>query len=84
MIVVVRDSLLDLGKLGLDPCIVNVPVRVEPRECPKAVLLVPMVDEPARALREDQNQRDEDHGGNDLDPEGNWSPLSAQVSQLRG
>lgn len=67
-----RDSLLDLRELGLDPGIVNIAVCVEPRKRLEALLLVAVVDEPSRALRENENQGDEDDGGDDLDPKRNF------------
>lgn len=69
VLVVISNSLLDLRKLGLDPRVIDIAMSMELGKRLQALLPVAMIDEPTRTLGEEQNQRDEDNSGNELDSE---------------
>lgn len=72
MLVVKSDGLLNLRVLSLDPRIIDITMSVQFRKGPEALLLAAVIDEPTGTLGEEQDQGDEDHGRDDLDPERYW------------
>jgi len=64
------DGFLDLGKLGLDPGVVDVAVGVQLGQRLEALVGAVVVDEPARRLGEEEDEQAQDGGGYVLDGEG--------------
>lgn len=70
-----RKTLLDLVKLGTDPSIVDITVRVKFGERLKTLISTAVVDQPTRRLGEEEDQSGENHGGQVLDTKGD-TPLA--------
>ncbi len=76
VLVLVREGLLDLSKLGPHPGVLGVAVRVQPGQGLQALGLAAVVHQPARALGEEHDQQGQHHGGHDLDAQ-RHAPLGA-------
>lgn len=64
-----RDALLDLVKLGTDPSIVGVAVGVKTGKSLETLLDASVVDQPSRRLGEEEDESAEEDGGDTLDAE---------------
>lgn len=72
MLEVIRGSLFDLSKFGLNPRVVDVTMSMQLSERPQPFFLAAVVDKPTGALGEDQDERHQDKGRNDLNAKWDW------------
>lgn len=71
MLVIKRNRLFDLRKLGLDPGVIDITMSVQFCKRLQALLFVAVVEEPTGTLGKEQNERDEDNSRDELDGERN-------------